>query len=116
MTGDGRPLPTHLKTQISRELDRLELLLEQIKAVEAERDALLAAAQAPAAVPAMLLNLKASGRSSPLSCGQKGSPVTSTIAASLRLTRAWRRRLGKADQSIASKASPKPEIHDCEPR
>ena len=40
-TGDGRPLPRHLKAQISRELDRLELLLEQIKAVEAERDALL---------------------------------------------------------------------------
>jgi transposase len=40
-TGDGRPLPKHLKVQISRELDRLELLLEQIKAVEAERDALL---------------------------------------------------------------------------
>ena len=37
-TGDGRPLPPHLKTQIRRELDRLELLLEQIKAVEAERD------------------------------------------------------------------------------
>jgi transposase len=44
-TGDGRPLPKHLKTQISRELDRLELLLEQIKAVETERDALLAAQQ-----------------------------------------------------------------------
>jgi transposase len=42
-TGDGRPLPTHLKTQISRELDRLELLLEQITAVENERDTLLAA-------------------------------------------------------------------------
>ena len=41
-TGDGRPLPPHLKAQIRRELDRLELLLEQIKAVEAERDALLA--------------------------------------------------------------------------
>jgi transposase len=27
-TGDGRPLPKHLKTQIGRELDRLELLLE----------------------------------------------------------------------------------------
>jgi hypothetical protein len=40
-TGDGRPLPVHLKAQISRELDRLELLLEQIKAVEAERDHLL---------------------------------------------------------------------------
>src|SRR6476619_6376987 len=44
-TGDGRPLPKHLKAQISRELDRLELLLEQIKAVEIERDALLAAQQ-----------------------------------------------------------------------
>jgi transposase len=45
-TGDGRALPVHLKAQISRELDRLELLLGQIKAVEVERDALLAAAQA----------------------------------------------------------------------
>src|SRR6266478_1631436 len=34
-TGDGRALPGHLKAQISRELDRLELLLEQITAVEA---------------------------------------------------------------------------------
>jgi transposase len=38
-TGDGRPLPAHLKAQIGRELDRLELLLRQLKAVEAERDA-----------------------------------------------------------------------------
>ena len=44
-TGDGRALPAHLKAQIGRELDRLELLLAQIKAVEAERDALLAAAR-----------------------------------------------------------------------
>ncbi len=42
-TGDGRALPDHLKAQIGRELDRLELLLGQIKAVEAERDALFAA-------------------------------------------------------------------------
>lgn len=40
-TGDGRALPTHVKTQILREIDRLELLMAQIKAVEAERDALL---------------------------------------------------------------------------
>ena len=40
-TGDGRPLPPHLKAQVSRELDRLELLIEQIKAVETKRDALL---------------------------------------------------------------------------
>src|ERR1700680_4953432 len=41
-TGDGRPLPVHLKTQISRELDRFELLIDQIRSVEAEQEALLA--------------------------------------------------------------------------
>ena len=64
-TGDSRPLPTHLKTQISRELDRLELLLDHIKAVETERDALLSEQQAVAAAPApvgrMLLDLKGIG-------------------------------------------------------
>jgi transposase len=62
-TGDDRPLPPYLKTQISRELDRLELLLDQIKAAEAERDALLAAQQAAAPAPAgrMLLDLKGIG-------------------------------------------------------
>lgn len=45
-TGDGHVLPQCLKAQICRELDRLELLLDQINAVEAERDALLAAEQA----------------------------------------------------------------------
>lgn len=68
-TGDGRALPVHLKAQISRELDRLELLLEQIAAVEAERGALLAeaaqngaaaAGQRPAPV-AMLMGLKGIG-------------------------------------------------------
>ena len=67
-TGDGRRLPSHLKTQISRELDRLELLLNQIKAVEAEQDALLAEASKPkgtAAAPdpatMLLLELKSMG-------------------------------------------------------
>ena len=54
-TGDGRPLPIHLKAQISRELDRLELLLDQIKQVEVERDALFAAQQAATLAPAMML-------------------------------------------------------------
>ncbi|MER9020811.1 IS110 family transposase [Mesorhizobium sp. M0898] len=40
-TGDGHPLPRQVKAQILRELDRLEILLAQIKEVEAERDALL---------------------------------------------------------------------------
>ena len=62
-TGDGGPLPTHLKTQISRELDRLELLLAQIKLAEAERDGLLAEGQAAAPeLPArMLLEFKGIG-------------------------------------------------------
>jgi transposase len=66
-TGDGRAVPPHLKMQIGRELDRLELLLEQIKTVEVEQDALLAAAGEPGTettAPApvrMLLALKAMG-------------------------------------------------------
>jgi len=46
-TGDGRPLPPHFKAQIARELDRLELLIGQIKAVETERDALFASVSKP---------------------------------------------------------------------
>jgi transposase len=63
-TGDGCALPDHLKAQISRELDRLELLLEQIKAVEAERNALFDAAKAASPTPAplaMLLDIKIIG-------------------------------------------------------
>ena len=56
-------MPTHLKAQISRELDRLELLLDQIKSAEAERNALLAARQAAApGAGAMLLEFKGIGR------------------------------------------------------
>lgn len=61
-TGDDRALSVHIKAQICRELDRLELLLEQIKAVDAERDGLVvektAATPAPAA---MLLDIKGIG-------------------------------------------------------
>jgi transposase len=65
-TGDGRELPSHLKAQIGRELDRIELLLGQIKAVEAEQETLLAAARKPASEAApdpvtMLLALKGIG-------------------------------------------------------
>ncbi len=61
-TGDGRPLPPHLKAQISRELDRIELLLKQIKMVEDERDALLANQQVTMPAPAtMLLSIKGIG-------------------------------------------------------
>lgn len=61
-TGDGRPLPEHLKAQIERELDRLELVLQQIKHVEAERDALPSVSDEGRPAPAaMLKQLKGIG-------------------------------------------------------
>ncbi len=61
-TGDGRELPGNIRAQVCRELDRLELLLDQIKAVESERDAMAipAAINTPAPM-AMLLGLKGIG-------------------------------------------------------
>ena len=61
-TGDGRPLPVNLKAQISRELDRLEVVLQQLQTVDAERDALLdPASEASPAPAAMLSQLKGIG-------------------------------------------------------
>ncbi|MDX8450849.1 MULTISPECIES: IS110 family transposase [Mesorhizobium] len=63
-TGDGHALPRHMKAQISRELDRLELVMEQIKAVEGEREALIAAQNTDKTKPSpvtMLLGIKGLG-------------------------------------------------------
>lgn len=64
-TGDGRELPRHLKAQVDRELDRLELLLEQIATVENERNSLVSTHEQPAVEAttpaAMLLSLKGVG-------------------------------------------------------
>jgi transposase len=63
-TGDGRAMPPHLKAQILRELDRLELLLTQITVVEAARDAVLAEEPQDRETPAaarMLLDIKGIG-------------------------------------------------------
>jgi len=61
-TGNRRSLPLHLKAQISRELHRLELLLEQIQAVERERDALFALEKVTAsALAATLFAIKSIG-------------------------------------------------------
>lgn len=50
-TGDGRPLPKHLKTLALLELEVIELLNRQIEAVKAEREELLE--EAPAAGSAL---------------------------------------------------------------
>jgi len=62
-TGNGGPLPAHLRAQICRELDRLELLDRQIKAVEAERDALCSQAH-ETSPQAMLAGIKGIGAES----------------------------------------------------
>ena len=80
-TGDGRRLPEHLKAQVCPELDRLELLLEQIKAVEAERDALLDAEQTKAsALLPMLLGVHGVGPQFVRSSGLRDFPDTSITA------------------------------------
>jgi transposase len=62
-TGDGRPLPPNLKAEIVRLLERVEVLLRQLKQVEAARDNLLAEAQKtdPTSALAMLPTLGAIG-------------------------------------------------------
>ena len=54
-TGDGRPLGSRLKAEIGRELDRMDLVLRQIAAVEADRDALVRPDHADAEAPAARL-------------------------------------------------------------
>lgn len=61
-TGDGRELLGNIRAQVCRELDRLELLLDQIKTVECERDALAVPAAIDTPAPmAMMLGLKGIG-------------------------------------------------------
>lgn len=119
-TGDGRGLPRHLKTQINRELDRLELLLEQIAAVESERNSLLAAHEEQAAKgpaeAAMLLSLKVLALSLPPFFGPKGCVDILIIGDRLPPMQVWRLPLGRAGPSAMNKGSRKQAIRDCAPQ
>ena len=96
-TGDGRLLPEHLKAQVRRELDRLELLLEQIKAVEAERDALLAAQQVRQRRPAMLLDIKGIG------AGVRRHPLVGRALPTLRQSTPGRFLCGPGADTLAKR-------------
>ena len=61
-TRDGHPLPRRMRAEISREIERLELLARQLKQVEAERDALVSTAPEIADNPAILLMKQGSNR------------------------------------------------------
>ncbi|ANT54901.1 insertion sequence transposase protein [Mesorhizobium amorphae CCNWGS0123] len=117
VTGDGRQLPRHLKAQIDRELDRLELLLQHIAAVEQERDAMMSATrmlhiQRLDLRPCWVLS-KGLDRSSPLSSWPKGSLAILTTDAKSPPTQDWHRRRGKAEPLIVSKAYRKRAIRGC---
>ncbi len=61
VTGDGRDLPQHVRREIERELDRLELVMSQIKEVERERDAMLETTIDETAEPASVRLLQLRG-------------------------------------------------------
>src|SRR6202043_2669665 len=100
-TGDGRAFPQHLKALVNRELDRLELLLKQIKTVEAARDALLAARQTGKPAPAaMLLDIRGIGPEFAAILWSEGySDTLKTDGRSQRM-RVWPRHPGRAARSI----------------
>jgi transposase len=63
-TGDGRPLPCHVKAEILRAFERIEILLRHIAEVEAERNRLArttAAQAAPCSPVPLLIRLKGIG-------------------------------------------------------
>lgn len=104
-TGDGRALPPALIAQISRELDRIELLIQQIKDVEEARDALLVAANEP--TPALLLSLKGIGPefAAVLWCEGLSRKFDNDR---LPPTPVWCQRPGKVGRLIASRGSRSP--------
>ena len=65
VTGDGRALAPQMKRELERALDRLDLVVQQLKAVEAERDAMQEAAASEAVATddraQLLLRLRAIG-------------------------------------------------------
>src|SRR5215203_1843022 len=113
ITGDGRPLPECLKAQIGRELDRLELLIEQVKAVEAERDAVLARAQPSPGVPAtLLLALKGVGPEAAVTLWSEGLFRTFSnrkqVAAYAGLAPTpWQSGLVHRDQGVSKAGNPR---------
>lgn len=110
-TGDGRPLPSHMKSQIIRELDRLDLIRDQIKAVEAERDALIAASQALGSHPLLCWpTLWVSGRNFLPFCGWKDCSANSTIDDRSLPMPGLHRRPGKAGPSIGNRGLANPAM------
>ena len=100
----------------SSRTDRLESLLAQIKAVEAERDALLAAETKAPVAPAMLLSVKGIGPEFAAVLWSEGLSRPFENRRQIAAYAGLAQRPGKAGQSIASKASRNQAIRDYERR
>ena len=114
-TGDGRSLPAHLKAEILREIDRLELVLRQISEVEAERDEMLRPAKATLRLH-YLCGSRALARSSLPCSALRVCSATSRTDGSWRPMPAWLPVHGRVAASTRNRASRKQEIHVCAPQ
>lgn len=114
-TGDGRAMPEHLKGQIHRELDRLELLIARSKRCRPSAT-LCWPSKSPKLQQRHYSISRVSAPSVPPSSTRKGCSGTSIIAGRSPPKPGSRRRLGRADRSSTSKASRRPATPDCERR
>jgi transposase len=115
-TGDGRPLGPRLKAEIIRELDRIDLVVRQIAAVEAERDALVQCEVIHAEAPALLLmKLKGIGPQFAAVLWLGGCSAALRTAANWRPTRGWLPARGRAEEWIVSRVSRNPVTRGCGP-
>jgi transposase len=109
-------LPPHLKAQIDRELDRLEMAIEQIKAIEDELRHAIVAADTVTPVPRMLIELKGIGNEFATvlwtECLYRRFDNRRQVAAYAGLAPTPSGRVG---QLIESRGSRRPAIRACGP-
>ena len=110
-TAQGAALPPRLKSEIKRELHRLELVVEMIASLEAERDTIVedkASTHVNAKKIQNLHNSRQSARSLPRCWSARYSIVTSIIAANWRVMSATRRARFRAATWRMTKGSARP--------
>src|SRR5215831_16890736 len=114
-TGDGRSAPAHLKSEILREIDRLELVLRQIGEVEAERDEMLQLAQASSPA-ALLMRLKGIGPEFATVSTLRVYSASLGTDGSWRPMPAWLPVHGRVAASTKNRVSRRPVIRVCAPQ
>lgn len=112
-TGDGQTLPLHMKAQICRELDRLELVIRQIGIIDDERDSLIAAQSTDGTKPSavtMLLGIKGIGAEFANILWSEGLfrhfENRRQVAAYAGLAPTPSKRLGQSEQGVSKAGNP----------